>query len=542
MSVKKKIASIFLASLCTFVFLKNANSQEVPVKSKIDHADRMQWWKDARFGMFLHWGVYSGFGGEWNGTDYGKETSGPSAEWIYLKVDIPREDYEKAAWEFNPVHFKAAEWVKMAKEAVMKYMVLTSKHHDGFALFDTKASDWNIMKASQYKKDLIKAYIDECHKQGMRVGLYYSHEKDWYHSRKVRNYTSPVSKDYKKLVKTHLKELLTNYGQIDLIWFDMGINEHKELNQMCHDMVRKYQPECIISSRIGSGLGDYKNLGDRELANPGEEGYLESIMTLRLNWGYDKNDSEWKSSEEVISMLSKCACRNSNFLLNIGPQPDGRFTPEEMVRLEKVGNWTRKNGDAVYNTKGSPFKGEYKWGSLTSKNNKAYLHLFGWQGGDIQTNGIVSKVKKAYLLHNKEELRFEQTPDNAALKIFVSEQEKQQPIPVVVLELENKLEVDVAAGPTWLPPVIKHMPRKEVTGIAKSVEGTKFIIGDSTKEHSFSLNEDIEYRINQNGKIRQVQGFHLEDGKQYSVVYTLDHDPKINIITAIAGEDMVENL
>uniref|UniRef100_UPI0032176EDA alpha-L-fucosidase n=1 Tax=uncultured Draconibacterium sp. TaxID=1573823 RepID=UPI0032176EDA len=533
MSIKKKTLYIVLATLCLFIFFKNVKSQDISLQKKIDHSERMQWWEDARFGMFLHWGVYSGFGGEWNGTDYGKETSGPSAEWIYLKVDIPREAYEKAAWEFNPIKFNAAEWVKTAKDAGMKYMVLTSKHHDGFALFDTKASDWNIMKASQYKKDLIKAYIDECHKQDMRVGLYYSHEKDWYHSKKVRKDTSAVSEDYKKLVKTHLKELLTNYGQIDLIWFDMGINEHKELNQMCHDMVRKLQPACIISSRIGSGLGDYRNLGDRELANPGEEGYLESIMTLRLNWGYDKNDREWKSSEEVISMLSKCACRNSNLLLNIGPQPDGHFTPEEMVRLKEVGNWMQQNGDAVYNTKGSPFKGEYKWGSLTSKNNKAYLHLFSWQGGNIQANGIVSKVKKAYFLHNNEELKFEQALGNAALNIYLSEYDRQKTVPVVVLELESKLEINLAAGPTWLPPVIKHMPRKEVSGTAISVEGINFIIKDNTKEHSFSLNENIEYRINQNGEIRQVQGFHIEEEDLYRIVYTSENEPVVKIITSI---------
>ncbi len=343
--------------------------------------------------MFIHWGVYSVYGGEYGGIDYGKETGGPSAEWIYLTADIPQKNYQQTAAEFNPVYYNPSEWVKAARNAGMKYMVLTAKHHDGFAMFETRSTDWNILVSSKYKKDVVKAFVDECHKQGMKVGLYYSHEKDWVNHKKVRNDTSAISVSYSKIVQVQLKEILTNYGTIDLIWFDMGIEQHRELNKMCYDMVREYQPGCIISSRIGNGLGDYLNLGDRELAPPGMNGYTESIMTLRHNWGYDKNDDNWKSAKDVITMLSKCVCRNSNFLLNIGPRPDGRFTPEENIRLKIIGDWKQKNGDAVYGTKGSPFKGEYEWGSFSVKGNKIFLHLFSWAGGQIKINGIHSSVE-----------------------------------------------------------------------------------------------------------------------------------------------------
>ncbi|ALJ04463.1 hypothetical protein APS56_04605 [Pseudalgibacter alginicilyticus] len=492
---------------------------------------RMQWWEDARLGMFIHWGVFSELGGEWNGVDYGKEMGTASAEWIYLMSEIDTNDYKQAAQRFNPKNYSPEEWVKSAKDAGMKYIVLTTKHHDGFALFNTKASDWNILQASPYKKDLIKQYIDECHKQGIRVGLYYSHEKDWYHHVRLRNDTSPIKESYKKLVKTQIEELLTNYGQIDLIWFDMGISAHKEFNQMCYDLVRKLQPNCIISSRIGNGLGDYKNLGDRELVNPGMNEYVESIMTMRLNWGFDKNDKNWKSSSEVISMISKSACRGSNFLLNLGPQPDGKFTPEETIRLKHIGEWMTLNGDAIYETKGSPFKGEYKWGSLTSKKQHAFLHLFDMKEDHISVNGIISKVKKAYLLHNNQPIEFKQNLTDKKISLDISTITNSHATNIIALDLEGELKVDINEGPTWIPEPIKHLTRKEIVGIATNVSNFGFTISNKEDEIIFKLNENIEYRIVKNKEILSVQGFHVSNGEKYRVVYTPFDTPVIEIIS-----------
>ncbi|WP_405563365.1 alpha-L-fucosidase [Polaribacter sp. Asnod6-C07] len=523
---------VFIALLVHLSVIQGSFSQEkVWSETELEKQERMAWWSNAKFGMFLHWGVYSAFGGEWNGIDYGKEMGAGSAEWIYLLADIPKEAYEKKAQQFNPVNYKPAEWVKMAKDAGMKYMVLTTKHHDGFAMFDTKASDWNVVKSSAYKKDLLKEYIDECHKQGMRVGIYYSHEKDWYHYKKVRRNAAVVPEDYKKIVKTHLEELLTNYGQIDLIWFDMGVKRHADLNQMCYDLVRKYQPNCVVSSRIGNNLGDYENLGDRELASPGAEGYLESIMTLRHNWGYDKNDSNWKPSEEVISMLSKCACRNSNFLLNIGPGPDGCFTPEETARLKDIAKWTKVNGKSIYETKGSPFKGEYKWGSITTKEKKVYLHLFGDENKTININGIKSKVNKAYVLGNNTPVLFTQNTDKATITATIPKDTFNQTLPVVVLELNGDLEIDLAKGPTWIPPSIHHTKRKETSGILVESDGVNFMLNDNKKQHSFSLNEQIQYRINDHGNIQIIPAFMLIKDNRYKVVSTRGNISVVEIIT-----------
>lgn len=522
----RNIVSLFLG-LMSFSFY--VNGQE------ISESERMKWWEDARLGMFIHWGVYSEYGGEYNGTDHGKEMGGASAEWIYLTADIPEKHYRQTAAKFNPVLYNPTEWVKAAKDAGMKYMVLTSKHHDGFAMFDTRSTKWNIMQSSAYRNDAVKAFVDECHKQGMRVGLYYSHEKDWINHLKVRNNTSAVAESYLKLVETQLTEILTNYGTIDLIWFDMGISQHRELNQMCYNLVRKYQPACIISSRIGNGLGDYLNLGDRELAPPGMRGYTESIMTLRHNWGYDKNDDNWKSSGEVIEMISKCACRNSNFLLNIGPRPDGRFTPEELVRLKNVGEWMHQNGEAIYGTKGSPFKGEYEWGSFSVKGNKIFLHLFRWNGETVKLSGIDSNVEKAYLLSNGQAISFKKNSDSDLI-IDVPKETLSQIVPIVVLELKDAIHYTEEKAPVWLPPVEKYLLRFDMTGMVTKVDENGFTIDSEGDEKHFTWNENIRFRKNLKGNIIPCQGFYPEIGEKCRIVYSKEAEPVVHIITLMKNE------
>ncbi|MEN8250869.1 MAG: alpha-L-fucosidase, partial [Bacteroidota bacterium] len=280
--------------------------------------ERMRWWDEGRLGMFLHWGIYSTFGGEYNGRDYGKEVGQASAEWIYLKSNMPEKEYRNAALSWNPNKYDAEEWVKMAKNAGIKYMVLTAKHHDGYALFNSEVSDWNVVESSAIKRDLVKDFITACHQYNMKVGFYYSHEKDWMHHARQARDTNPLPEEYVKFAERQITELLTQYGKIDLIWYDTPVNDHEDFNKMCAGLIRKHQPECIINGRIGNGLGDYKNIGDRSIVDPGMAGYMESIMTMRLNWGYDKNDDFWKSSDELINMVSRSACRGSNFLLNIG--------------------------------------------------------------------------------------------------------------------------------------------------------------------------------------------------------------------------------
>jgi len=540
--MKRLLLIIFL----TFLIF-NAFSQE----TEAQYHQRMKWWDDCRLGMFLHWGVYSTFGGEYNGNDHGKEMGSASAEWIYLKADIRKEEYQKAAMRFNPAKFNPKEWVQLAQDAGMGYMVLTSKHHDGFALFDSDASDWNAVEASGAKRDLIKEYVDACHQAGMRVGFYYSHEKDWTHHAKMNRDRKPLTKEYKEFVFKQVTELFTNYGQIDLIWFDTPVAEHEAFNRQCASLVRKLQPNCIINGRIGNELGDYKNIGDRAIVEPGLDGYLESIMTMRVNWGYDKNDDYWKTSDELIKMVCRSACRGSNFLLNIGPKPDGTFPVEDRVRLAKLGEWMDKNSEAIYKTKGSPYSKEHKWGSITTSKdeNVIYLHLWNWHGGEIVLNGLTSEISKVSFLDNGDPLLFEKV-SKTNTKIVLPELNAENTTQIVKIVLNDKPRFELNAGPDFEGQVVDYVTTQLIKGEITQVDGINFsirghhVIGtkgegfeiydENEKTMSFSLNDHVKFRINDNGNILLVNGFTLEKGKTYKVVYSpYESGAMVEIITEI---------
>ncbi|UMB59133.1 alpha-L-fucosidase [Lutibacter sp. A80] len=518
-------------------------------ESNESYHKRMQWWDEGRLGMFLHWGVYSTFGGEYNGMDYGKEIGQSSAEWIYLASNMPQTAYQNAALNWNPNKYNPEEWVKMAKDAGMTYMVLTSKHHDGYALFNTETTDWNSVETSAINRDLIKDFVLACNKYDMKVGFYYSHEKDWINHVRQNVDLNPISEKYKNFVKQQITELFTNYGKIDLIWFDMPVQKHREFNKMCADLVRKLQPECIINGRIGSGLGDYKNIGDRAIVNPGMAGYMESIMTMRLNWGYDKNDDYWKSSDELIKMVSKSACRGSNFLLNIGPTPEGTFPLQDQVRLDNLGKWMKLNAEAIYKTKGSPFSKEHKWGSLSQskKNNIIYLHLWNWSGGNITVNGLLSNVESASFLDTHKNLTFTQHKNSSELIVELPKINSSENLRIVKLVVDKKT-FDITKGPDFVAPKVKHKEHLKLTGTIHKINGINFTITGRlvTRDKigkeiykdeittQFTLNDQVRFRINTDGDIREVQSLNLNEGSKYHIVYSSDkNNPEVKIVTEL---------
>lgn len=543
--MRKLLNSIGLGLLFLFVFFHSA-AQE----TEAEYHQRMKWWDDGRLGLFLHWGVYSNFGGEYNGRDYGKEMGNASAEWIYLKSGMPREDYEMAARNWNPHKYDPEAWALMAKNAGMKYMVLTSKHHDGYALFDSKVSDWNVVKHSEIKRDLVKEYIAACRKHDIKVGFYYSHEKDWTHHIRKNQDTDPLSSDFIEFSRNQITELLTQYGKIDLIWYDTPRKEHEEFNKMCAALIRKYQPECIINGRIGNNLGDYRNIGDRAIVNPGEAGYMESIMTMRLNWGFDKNDDFWKPSSELIKMVSKSACRGSNFLLNIGPTPEGTFPVEDQVRLQDLGVWMKLNGEAIYKTKGNPFGAEHPWGSFSvSKDSPIiYLHLWNWIGGNVKVDGITSRITKATFLDNGALVAFEQNQTDAFLELHLPADNIEDQLKIVKLEVD-KVAFDMVKGPDYVAPAVHHVTHKKIVGTIKAIDGISFtfhgrimasvngseeILQEQVTTMEFLLNDHLRFRTNIEGDIRQVQGFDLEIGKKYHIAYSpYTTGPEVEIITLL---------
>ncbi len=370
-----------------------------------DH--HMDWWREARYGMFIHWGLYSIAGGEWKGKDYGKEQGGASAEWLMNSAKIPKEEYRATlAPKFNPTGFDAAKWVSVAKEAGMKYVVITSKHHDGFCLFDTDATDYNVMDATPFKRDIIKELSEECAKQGLKFGVYYSQFKDWYHRSRGKGFPGTLSnEEYLDLVQKNLDELLTNYGEMAVLWFDVGGNNVIEADAQ-GARVREMQPNAVICSRLYSRrvpvdqqkYADFNSLPDRMLPAKRMTVDSETCMTMRHNWGYDRTDDAWKSEKDIVEFLALCAARGVNLLLNVGPTPEGTLLPEETERLHAVGKWMAVNGESIYGTHYSPVDYDFWWGAMTQKDQTVFLHVLEWKKDGIEFNGIVGKPVKAYFL------------------------------------------------------------------------------------------------------------------------------------------------
>ena len=414
---------------------------------------RMAWWREARFGLFIHWGLYAIPAGEWKG-----ETR--HAEWILTTAQIPVKEYEKFAPRFNPAKFAPEEWVKTAKDAGMKYIVITSKHHDGFCLFDSEKTDYDVMEATPFKQDIMKELADECRKQGIKMCWYHS-IMDWHHPDYLprRNWETRSAEGadfdrYVEYMKGQVKELLTNYGEIGLLWFD-GEWEHtwtRDRGIDLYDYVRSIAPDVIINNRVGKGRAGMAGTYDPETA-PGDYGTpeqeipatglaydWETCMTMNDHWGYNKNDRNWKSTEDLIQKLVDIVSKGGNFLLNVGPTSEGFFPQESITRFKAMGEWMRKNGTSIYGTTASQFE-KLEWGRSTTNGNTLYLHVFEWpEDRKLLVPGLVSKIKKAYLLADPQvELICEYQA--GSVTIFLPEKAPDPYASVFALEFLGKPEV-----------------------------------------------------------------------------------------------------
>lgn len=309
------------------------------------------WFREAGYGMMVHWGLYSLLAGEWKG-----EYTPWEGEWIMRNCRIPISEYEKLAKAFNPIFFDAEEWVLLAKECGMKYLVVTAKHHDGFALFHSKVDTYNVVDATPFRRDIIKELAVACKKYGIRLGLYYSQDIDWHeahgggylqqwardggHSSNEIDFPIDGTQDYsicfEKKIVPQVKELLTEYGDLCLIWFDMPRTIKPEQSKILYDLVKKYQPSCLVNSRIGNNMGDYTSTGDNQIPNDHKCGLWECPATTNDSWGYKSFDQNWKSPEKILETKRFLNEHNINYLLNVGPDGLGRIPAAAMDILRKV--------------------------------------------------------------------------------------------------------------------------------------------------------------------------------------------------------------
>jgi len=408
---------------------------------------RMAWWREARFGLFIHWGIYSVPAGTHKGEQI--ENIG---EWIMHYGKIPVEEYQQYAKQFNPVDYDPEAWVLMAKDAGMKYIVITAKHHDGFALFDTAASDWNIVEATPYGKDLLKPLAEAARKHDIKLGVYYSQAQDWVHPGgsfwdgygwdPAQNGSMD---DYlRDIAVPQVKELFTNYGEISILWWDTPIDMTPARAAMFDGLV-DLQPGIIVNNRLLYGHDGDMRTPEQNVPPTGLDFDWEACMTMNTTWGYKSYDDDWKSSEQLIHNLVDSASKGGNYLLNVGPMANGEIPQASIERLKDVGEWMNVNSSSIYGTTASPFI-RLPWGRATKKEyanaTDLYLHVFDWpEDGLLKMDGLRSEVSGAYFLADfQQHIQINKTQEGVVLKL--PDKPLDEINTVIVLKITGKLDVE----------------------------------------------------------------------------------------------------
>ena len=426
--------AIFLVLILGMSFLPASTDAQTPYRPAPENLKARQWFQDAKFGLFIHWGVYSVLA---------------NGEWVMNEQKIPVKDYEKLPAFFNPVDFNAADWVAMVKAAGMKYITITSKHHDGFAMYDSKVSEYDITDRTPYGKDVLKALSEECRKQDIKLFFYHSH-LDWHHpdyfprGKTGQGFTGrPESGDFNRYLDymdAQLTELLTNYGPVGGIWFDgwwdQAANEfdksHRNTKidwrlEQTYALIHKLQPACMIGNNhhVAPFAGEDFQMFERDLPGQNTFGYntteigglpMEMCETMNGAWGFNINDRNYKSTKKLVQLLVTNAGSNSNLLLNVGPMPNGKIQPEFMKTLGEIGEWTKTYGETVYGTRGGPISPR-DWGVTTQKGNKVYVHILNWKDKVLALPAFGKNIKSAKLFSGKAKVSFTQTSGGLLLTL-----------------------------------------------------------------------------------------------------------------------------
>lgn len=470
----------------------------------------MEWWRDARFGMFIHWGLYAVPGGEWKG-----ENVPGAAEWIMHTAKIPVADYDPLVKEFDPTAYDADAWVQLAKQAGMKYIVITTKHHEGFSLWPSKANDWNVTK-TPYGKDLLDPLAEACRRHDIKLGFYYS-ILDWrdplYGQRRAWDLRpedpEPDMDAYTAKMKGQLKELLTEYGDIAILWFDGEWEDAwtHERGIDLYDYVKSLQPDVLVNNRVDKGRqgmqgmtrsGEFRGdfgTPEQEIPSTGLPGVdWESCMTMNRSWGWHKNDHDWKSADQLIENLFDTASKGGNYLLNVGPKPDGTIPEASIDRLESIGEWMKVNSQAIYGTGPGPFsRHPYRW---TSKESVLYGLIPEADAGSLRLDGFLSKIDGVSLLSSEGVQEVEFSQDENGLDVRLADDLHNG---VLRLAYSEPLKVeDPAVQPDELGLIHLEADRAELDGPSLRLEGEWlgfWTSADASAKWEFEVEHAGDYQI-----------------------------------------------
>jgi alpha-L-fucosidase len=395
-------------------------SIQVSPDTDVNRTRRMKWWHEAKFGMFVHWGLYSVLGRH---------------EWAMENEGIPLSEYEPLAEQFQPMPDAARAWALLAGEAGMRYMVMTTKHHEGFCQFDTKLTNYCAPKHGP-RRDLVKEYVDAAREEGLRVGFYYS-LMDWHHPDGARCATDEAArKRFVAYIHAQIRELMTNYGKVDLLWYDVAwpLDAAGWESERMNRMVFELQPDIIVNNR-NLLPGDFSTPEQEITAEKGGRAW-ESCMTLNDSWGYHRADDDWKSAKTVIRNLVSCANQGGNYLLNIGPKPDGSV-PEDSIRiLKEVGRWMQRNGESVYAS--DPCRvNTSNYADFTRRGNTLYMHVYFWPGDTVALSGLITRVKSAKLFASNRPVEFQQDQFRIRFR-GLSADPIDQPVTTIAIECEGE--------------------------------------------------------------------------------------------------------
>ena len=431
-----------------------------------------KFFNESNFGMFIHWGLYSDLAGQWDGkTYYG------IGEWLMNPkvANIPPKDYMEVAKEFNPAKFDAKAIAQLAKDAGMKYIIITSKHHEGFAMFDSKVSEFDIVDATPFGRDPMKELSAACKELGLGFGFYYSHYQDWTtpggakgpDTNEDGSEASFTDYFYNKC-KPQVKEICTNYGDIDFVWFDTPGGMPKEYIIELADMVRELQPNAMMSSRVGHGMGDYVSHGDMEVPPVNLDVLWESCDTNNDSWSFAWYDNNFKGPKEILHRLISTVGRGGTYLFNVGPNGDG-VVPEIGAKfLEEAGQWIKKYPQVIYDAGSSPWGHALPWGDVTTQGNSLFLSVFDWpEDGKLYLPGLQSDIASASIIGGKKEVKLKFKKENNWTIFEVPYKKPDSPVAVIEVKLKKEPKADQTHG------IYPNIETTILTDFAKVYEAEK---------------------------------------------------------------------